>query len=171
MRVETLPSPGMLSNGIRIRIEAAKAISAVEINAGIPSNAGKSSTADPLFDFFTECAAAVSSFRDTTVPTIVARSIRPSNPGVVVLTASEGLDAGHVPANGSFVVLVATVARAVTGVVVDGPFVFLTLATPVLAAQAVTVAYTKPTIATSLQDESDNELVSFAAQVVVNSVA
>ena len=37
MRVETLPSPGLLSNGIRIRIEAAKAISSVEINnAKIP---------------------------------------------------------------------------------------------------------------------------------------
>jgi uncharacterized repeat protein (TIGR02059 family) len=88
----------------------------------------------------------------------------------VVLTASEGLDASHVPDNTAFGVVVAGAARAVTGVVVDGPFVFLTLATPVLAGQAVTVAYTRPTIVTALQDESDNQLVNFAATAVINSV-
>lgn len=65
MRVETLPSPGLLSNGIRIRIEAAKAISAVEINAGIPANGGKSSSARPLRDFFLACYDALYDYDDT----------------------------------------------------------------------------------------------------------
>jgi uncharacterized repeat protein (TIGR02059 family) len=170
MRVETLPSPGLLSNGIRIRIEAAKAISAVEINAGIPANAGRARNADALHDFFTACALAINGFRDVTVPTITARGIAANRPDVIVMTASEGLSAARVPAAGSFAVLVAAAARTVTKVVVDGPFVFLTLATPVLAAQAVTVAYTRPSIATSLQDSSDNQVVNFTAQVVVNGV-
>lgn len=62
MRVETLPSPGLLSNGIRIRIEAAKAISSVEISAGIPANAGKTSTATELKAFFDACSAAVAPY-------------------------------------------------------------------------------------------------------------
>lgn len=168
MRVETLPSPGLLSNGIRIRIEAAKAISAVEINAGIPANGGKSSTADPLHDFFTACAAAVNGFRDTTAPTIVARSVAASNPNVIVLTYSEGLDASRVPLVTDFAVTVQ--ARTVTKVVVDGPFVFLTLNTP-LAAGAVSVAYTQnANTELRLQDNSDNQSASFAATAVTNGV-
>lgn len=66
MRVETLPSPGLLSNGIRIRIEAAKAISAVEINAGIPANGGYAANAQQLKDFFDACSAAVAPLIDPT---------------------------------------------------------------------------------------------------------
>ena len=169
MRVETLPSPGLLSNGIRIRIEAAKAISAVEINAGIPANGGISSSADPLHDFFTACAAAISAFRDVTVPVIAARSVSASQPSVIVLTYSEGLDPKRTPLPTDFAVTVQ--ARTVTKVVVDGPFVFLTLSAP-LVAGAVSVAYTQNAGNTELrlQDYSDNQAASFAATAVTNGV-
>lgn len=168
MRVENLPSPGLLSNGIRIRIEAAKAISAVEINAGIPANGGISSSADPLFDFFAACSAAISAFRDVTVPTIVARSVSPSQPSCIVLTYSEGLSKASTPLVTDFAVTVQ--ARTVTKVVVDGPFVFLHLNAP-LVAGAVSVAYTQnATAALRLQDASDNEAASFVATAVTNGI-
>jgi hypothetical protein len=169
MRVENLPSPGLLSNGIRIRIEAAKAISAVEINAGIPANGGISSTADPLHDFFTACAAAINGFRDVTVPVIAARSVSASQPSVIVLTYSEGLDPKRVPLVTDFAVTVQ--ARTVTKVVVDGPFVFLHLSAP-LVAGAVSVAYTQNAgnVELRLQDESDNQAASFAATAVTNGI-
>jgi uncharacterized repeat protein (TIGR02059 family) len=158
-----------LSNGIRIRIEAAKAISAIEINAGIPANAGISRNADPLFDFFAACSAAISGFRDVTVPTITSRAIGASRPSTLVLTASEGLAKGNIPENGAFAVVVAGAARAVTKVVVDGPFVYLTLASAVTVGQAVTVAYTQPTtVDNRLTDGSDNYVASFTAAAVVN---
>jgi hypothetical protein len=168
MRVETLPSPGLLSNGIRIRIEAAKAISAVEINAGIPGNGGKSSSAKPLSDFFTACTAALSTLLDVTAPAITARSATAANPSLITLTYGEGLDKAHVPDVTDFAVTVQ--ARTVTKVVIDGPFVYLTLNAP-LAAGAVSVAYTQSsTVAKRLQDESLNYAASFGATAVTNTI-
>lgn len=169
MRVETLPSPGLLSNGIRIRIEAAKAISAVEINAGIPANGGKSSTAKPLSDFFTACTAALSTFLDVTTPTIAARSISASFPSRVTLTYSEGLDATHVPDITDFVI--AGQVKTVTKVIVDGPFVHLDVNSAFVAG-AVTVAYTQSATASKrLQDAAGNQAASFTATAVTNAIA
>lgn len=165
MRVETLPSPGLLSNGIRIRIEAAKAISAVEINAGIPANGGKSSTAKPLSDFFDACKTALSTFLDVTAPTVVARSIAPSAPKRLTISLSEGLSRKFVPAVGDFAI--AGQVKAVQKVTIDGPFVHLDVATDFVAG-AVTVAYTQGT--NKLQDESGNLVASFAATAVTNGI-
>lgn len=167
MRVETLPSPGLLSNGIRIRIEAAKAISAVEINAGIPANSGKSSTAKPLSDFFTACATALSGFLDVTVPTNTARTISPSKTSRLVLAFSEGLDPKFVPAGAAFAV--AGQVKTVTSVVVDGPLVILTVNTPFIAG-AVTVAYTQPGATTNLRDLSGNLVANITATAVTNGI-
>lgn len=166
MRVETLPSPGLLSNGIRIRIEAAKAISAVEINAGIPANGGKSSTAKPLSTFFTACAAALSTFLDVTVPTIAARTISPSTPTRLTLAFSEGLDPKFVPAGAAFVT---SPARTFTQVTVDGPLVHLDTATPFVAG-VVTMAYTQPGAATNLRDLSGNLVANSTATAVTNGI-
>lgn len=168
MRVETLPSPGLLSNGIRIRVEAAKAISAVEINAGIAANGGKSSTAKPLSDFFTACAAALSTLLDVTAPTVTARSIAPSNTKRITITLSEGLSGKFVPAVGDFAI--AGQVKAVTKVTIDGPFVYLDVATAFVAG-AVTLAYTQNVaVAKRLQDESGNQVASFTATAVTNGI-
>jgi len=165
MRVDTLPSPGMLSNGIRIRIEAAKAISAVEINAGISVNGGKSSNAKPLSDFFTACTAALSTFLDVTGPTIAARSIADSNASRITLTYGEGLDSKFVPAVTDFAIT--GQVKAVTKVTIDGPFVHLDVATPFVAG-AVSVAYTQGAV--KLQDISNNFAASFTATAVTNAI-
>lgn len=168
MRVDTLPSPGLLSNGIRIRIEAAKAISSVEINAGISVNGGKSSSAKPLSDFFTACAAALSTFVDATVPVIAARSVTPTNASLITLTYSEGLSKKNVPDLTDFVIT--GQVRTVTKIVIDGPFVYLTLSAPLIAG-AVSVAYTQSaTVAKRLQDASTNYAASFAATAVTNTL-
>lgn len=168
MRVETLPSPGLLSNGIRIRIEAAKAISAVEINAGITANGGISGAAKPLYDFFIACADAIRDFRDVTVPLLSSLSVPASDPSTIILAYSEGLDSGKVPVPADFAVTVQ--ARTVTKVVIDGPFVFLSLSAP-LVAGAVSVAYTQNTSEDlRLQDSSKNQAASFADTAVINGV-
>lgn len=57
MRIEELPSPGLLSQGVRIRTEACKAINALQISAARrPSK--KSPHAAKLRDFFQACADA-----------------------------------------------------------------------------------------------------------------
>lgn len=167
MRVETLPSPGLLSNGIRLRIEMAKAISAVEIVGGIPANGGKTSTAKTMDDFLVAARAAIAGFIEAVAPTVVSRAIRASFPNQIVITASEGLDPKFVPAPAAFAITGQT--RTITEVKVDGPFVILTVNTP-FAAGAVNVAYTQPGAASNLRDLSGNLLASFTAAAVTNAI-
>lgn len=166
MRVSTLPSPGLLSMGIKLRTEAAKAISAVEISAGRGhAGAAKSPHAFQLSAFFTACAAALSTFVETTAPVIAARSIAASNPKQIVLTYGEGLDKTKVPAVGDFAIT--GQVKAVTKVTIDGPFVYLDVATDFIAG-AVSVAYTQGAI--KLQDASGNFAASFTATAVTNGI-
>jgi hypothetical protein len=168
MRVNDLPSAGLLSNGTRIRIEAAKAISAVQVNAGIAANAGKSRNAKGLKDFFDACSATMNTLLETVVPVIVARSISPSNPLRLTLTYSEGLDKTHLPAVTAFAVT--GQVRTVTKVTIDGPFVHLDVNAP-FTAGAVNVAYTQPgAVVDRLQDISTNQAASFGATAVTNSI-
>ncbi len=168
MRVSDLPSPGLLSMGIRLRIEAAKAISAVEISAGRAHGgaAGKSPTAADLSAFFTACAAALSTFIEAIVPAITARNISAANKRRIVLTYGEGLDPTKVPAVGDFAIT--GQVKAVTKVTIDGPYVYLDVATDFVAG-AVSVAYTQGAI--PLQDVSGNLAASYAAAAVTNAIA
>lgn len=167
MRVDTLPSPGLLSNGIRLRIEAAKAISAVEIVAANPGAGGRTSTAKTLDDFLVACRAAIAGFIETVAPTVVSRAIRARFPSQLLITHSEGLDPKFVPAPSAFAITGQT--RTITRVEVDGPFVILTVSAP-FAAGAVSVAYTQPGAATNLRDQSGNLLASYTAQAVTNGI-
>lgn len=167
MRVDTLPSPGLLSNGIRIRIEAAKAISAVEINAGVPANGGKATGAKPLSDFFTACAAALATFVDAVVPTVSTRTISASFPKRITLKMSEGLDPKFIPATTAFAVT--TQVRTVDKITVDGPFVHVDV-TVAFVAGAVNIAYTQPGT-NNLRDLSGNLLANFTAAAVTNAIA
>jgi hypothetical protein len=167
MRVNDLPSAGLLSNGTRIRIEAAKAISAVQVNAGIAANAGKSRNAKPLKDFFDTCSAALTSLLDVTAPTVVARSIAPSAASVLTITHSEGLDKAHLPLPAAFAIT--GQVRTISKVVIDGPFVHLHVTAP-FTAGAVSVAYTQPGGAANLQDAGGNLVASFTATAVTNGI-
>jgi len=168
MRVDSLPSPGLLSNGIRLRIEASRAISAVEINAGIPVNAGKSSSAKILDDFLVACRTAIATFIDTVAPTVTSRVIRNSEADQIYIAHSEGISPAFLPQPSAFVISGQT--RTISKVEVDGPFVILTVTVPFVPG-AVNVAYTQPgTAAERLRDLSGNLLASYTAQAVVNGV-
>lgn len=168
MRVETLPSPGLLSNGIRIRIEAAKAISAVEINAGIPVNEGKSKAAFQLKQFFDACSTAIAGLVDTVLPVLSSLVIAPHEPKRITLVYSEGLDPTHVPPVTAFVIT--GQVKPVHKVTIDGPLVHLDF-TSAFVAGAVSVAYTKPVaVADRLQDASSQEAAAFTATAVTNGV-
>jgi len=76
--------------------------------------------------------------------------------------------ANIIPAASAFAVRVNSVARSVTGVSVSGSKVFLTLASPVVYGDAVTVAYSKPS-SNPLQTPEGGQAASFAAQTVTNN--
>lgn len=160
MRVETLPSPGMLSMGIKLQSEAAKAISSVEIFAA--RNGGTSGSATRLHAFFTACATAIASLRDLTVPTVSARN-QTTGANVIRMTTSEPLDPRIIP---DLTSMVTAPARTITRISIEGSLVLVEYSGASLA-NGNTIAYTQPSGANKLQDNGGNLLASFTAQAIV----
>ena len=163
MRIETLPSPGLLSNSIDLRSAAARAISKIEVTAS-RSAGGVTSGANALHVFFTACATAVAALRDLVVPTIASRTAPATGATEVTLTYSEGLDPNFIPPTSAFVF---SPVKTVSAVRVEGTKVILSLTTAV--ANGNTVAYTQPVAAGTLKlrDPAGNEPVSFTAAAIV----
>lgn len=152
MRVTSLPSAGRLSNGFRLRTEAAKAISAVEIVA-MRSPGGKAEEAGELAAFFTAAAAAATAVADEAVPTVVTRVRTAVN--TATITFNEPLDTTVAPPTSAFVF---TPARTVTAVSVAGSTVVIT-ATGTVAGDSV--AYTAPST-NYVRDLVGNAVASFS---------
>lgn len=166
MRIETLPSPGLLSNAIDLRAAAARAISNIEIAAG--RNAGITSGANALHTFFTACATAVASLRDLVAPTVLTR-VAPAGQNILTITHSEGLDRDYIPAVTAFTIAGAP-ANSITRVEISGARLILTGAVNFVPGTH-TVAYTKPTgpSALPLRDPAGNEVASYTAQAIAAS--
>ena len=106
---------------------------------------------------------------DTRAPEFSSASVDGTT---LTLVFDEALD-GSVPPDSAFTVTVgggeADLADT-NPVAIDGPKVTLTLASPVLHGQAVTVGYTRPTLqgASRLRDARGNEVETFAGEDVTN---
>ncbi|MFI3158474.1 MAG: SwmB domain-containing protein, partial [Methylococcaceae bacterium] len=108
---------------------------------------------------------------DTLAPSFADAAV---DGGTLVMTSNEALDAAHAPAAGNFAVAVEGVANAVTAVAVNAAAktVTLTLSTPVVKGNTVTVGYTDPSIindANAIQDASGNDALSIVTQTVTNN--
>jgi hypothetical protein len=101
MRIETLLSPGLLSNGWRLRTEACKAISSVEITAG-RTPGGKTTSAKALYDFFTDCASALSALYDVTAPTMAGTTATATSATQINIVFAEAMDQGVAPDAAAF---------------------------------------------------------------------
>jgi uncharacterized repeat protein (TIGR02059 family) len=93
---------------------------------------------------------------------------------VMTYTDASQLDATHVPATGTFAVMVEGVARTVNAVAVNASAhtVTLTLASAVTNGQGVTVAYTDPTTGNdtnAIQDSVGNDAATLHATAVTNN--
>jgi uncharacterized repeat protein (TIGR02059 family) len=102
-------------------------------------------------------------------PVYVSSTIQNATPGVLEMTYNLNL-ANIVPSTASFSVMVNSVARSVNSIVISGAKVMLTLGSPVVNGNIVTVAYTKPTI-NPLQTASGGQAVTLSAQTVTNNVS
>jgi uncharacterized repeat protein (TIGR02059 family) len=102
-------------------------------------------------------------------PVYVSSVIQNATPGVLEMTYNLNL-ANIVPSTASFSVMVNSVARSVNSIVISGAKVMLTLGSPVVNGNIVTVAYTKPTI-NPLQTASGGQAVTLSAQTVTNNVS
>jgi uncharacterized repeat protein (TIGR02059 family) len=103
-----------------------------------------------------------------TLPTYVTSSIDNSSPSLVVMNYSTTL-ANVVPPISSFSVYVNSSLRPVNAVSVSGTNVQVSLASPVVFGDIVTVTYTKPSV-NPLQTASGGQAVSLVSQPVTNNV-
>ena len=103
-----------------------------------------------------------------TVPLFVNASVENATPARIDMNYNMTL-ASVVPAASSFTVRVNSTTRTVSTVTVSGSRVMLALGTPLAYGDAVTVAYTKPSV-NPLQTTSGGQAATLTAQNVVNRV-
>ena len=103
------------------------------------------------------------------LPVLVSVAVENASPSAMVLTYNMSL-ASIVPAASAFAVKVNSTARTVGSVAVSGTKVTLTLASPVVYGDAVTIAYTKPST-NPLQTAAGGQAESFPAKTVTNNIA
>jgi len=101
-------------------------------------------------------------------PVFVSASVENTTPSILDLTYSLSLTA-TAPAASSFAVLVNSVARIVNSVAISGTTVHLTLSSPILNGDVLTLSYTKPAL-NPLQTSSGGLAATISAQPVTNKV-
>jgi len=152
MRIETLLSPGLLTNGLRLRTEAARAISSCEIVAG-RSVGGKTQQAATLAAFFTDCAAALSTLADLVVPTWAGAVATATSATQINVVFAEAMDQTVVPAISAFAIsgdtITAVAWTSATNLRITG--------TGFAAAESL--AYTKPA-SNYIRDAAGNALAT-----------
>ena len=151
MKNTGLPYPGALSNGIKLRYEAAKAITGVECTAG-KTPGGKTQAAGALRTFFTACATALDDLHDTAVPTVSTRTRTNSTTATVVF--SEPLDQSVVPALASITIG----ARVLSAVAVNSSGHLVVTGVDITGGDTIT--YTKPAV-NALRDRAGNQVATF----------
>ena len=102
-------------------------------------------------------------------PVYVSSAIQNAKPNLLEMTYNLTL-ASTVPAASAFTVVVNSAARAVSTVAISGTKVQLTLSSPVVYGDVVTVAYTKPS-GNPLQTSSGMQAAAIGAQKVTNNVS
>jgi uncharacterized repeat protein (TIGR02059 family) len=102
-------------------------------------------------------------------PVYVSSVITGTAPSVLEMTYDLNL-ANIVPEASAFTVFVNSAARTVSSVSISGTKVLLTLSSPVVAGEVITVAYTKPS-SNPLQTTFGGQAASMSAQPVTNNVA
>lgn len=138
MRDTNIVSPGLLSNGFLLRREAAKAISAIEIQAARTSG-GKTQAAAKLSAFFADCVSKLAGFVEAVLPTVTTR-VRTSAT-VATITFSEALQ----PSSGSIPLssVVFSPVRVISNIATTGSTMVIT---GVGITAGDTITYTPPAV-------------------------
>ena len=103
------------------------------------------------------------------IPVYVGSAIANATPSILEMTYNSTL-ANIVPASSAFTVMVNSLARTVNSVSISGTRVSLTLASPIVNGNVVTVSYTRP-VSNPLQTATGGQAVTISAQSVINNCA
>ena len=102
------------------------------------------------------------------LPVYVNSSVENASPGLIVLVYNLSL-AAIVPNTSAFIARVNSVIRPINSITVSGTKVQLTLASPAVYGDIITIDYTKPST-NPLQTASGGQAASFIAQSVTNRI-
>ena len=100
---------------------------------------------------------------------MLSSAIANATPSILEMTYNSTL-ANIVPASSAFTVMVNSLARTVNSVSISGTRVSLTLASPIVNGNVVTVSYTRP-VSNPLQTATGGQAVTISAQSVINNCA
>lgn len=103
---------------------------------------------------------------DVTAPLLLSAVIENSAKNKVVLTYSEVLNEGIVPATSAFT---ANLSKAVSSVVISGAVVTVTMSTDYANGDIATISYNSST-GNPIQDAAGNHAVSLSSQAITNNV-
>lgn len=163
MKLDFLPSPGLIPNGPRLQAEMTKACSYVETMASMKG--GLTEQAQTLDAFCFAVQSAIIGYRDIGGPVYAGGAFSvAANSKLITLTYSEPLDQTVLPAAGSWVV---TQGGAVKSVSIVGSTVVLTMTTA-LTNIGTSVTYTQPGV-NGLRDGSQNLVATHGPSVVTNA--
>ncbi len=104
---------------------------------------------------------------DVTAPVLQSAVVENAAPSDIVLTYDEALDATSTPANGDFTNIAPS--RTVTGVVVSGTTVTITVNTPFANGDVIDFDYTAST--NPIQDLAGNNAANLTNQAVTNNIS
>lgn len=156
MRVDLLTSPGILSNGFRLRTEAAKAISAIQTTAAVTPG-GKTRAAAVLQAAFTAWATVVADYADATVVAFTAVTSAVATAATTIkITFPEAMDTTVAPLPADFAISGDTITGVAWGTAGDLGKLVLT-GTGFAAAESL--VYTKPAV-NALRDLAGNQMAS-----------
>lgn len=103
------------------------------------------------------------------IPIYLSSIVENLNPSLLEITFDLNLSELVIPPTTSFNVIVNSTARTISNISISGNKVRLTLSTPIVYGDAITVAYIKPASG-GLQTPSGGEVETFSAKTVTNNV-
>ncbi len=156
-------------SGTKVQLTLARPV----VNGDVVTVSYTKPSVNPLQTASAGIAASVSAKTVTngvtaTIPVYVTSGIANATPTLLEITYNMSL-ANIIPAASAFSVLVNSVARTVNTIVISGSKVQLTLASPVVNSDVVTISYTKPAV-NPLQTPSAGIAASIGAQTVAVGV-
>jgi len=130
----------------------------------LPAGAVQDTTGNPLIDSYS-LHFSTGAMPDTVEPFLESAEV---NNNELTLTYSEQLDLASVPTAGAFGVNVKGSPVTITSVIIEKTEVCITLSTPVLAGDIVTLSYNPPGV-NPLQDFSGNPAGALSSYAVINN--
>ena len=138
------------------------------VNSGVDVGITSDFMGNPLIGLPDIGAFEAQADPDTPIPTFLLSKVENATPSILEMNYNLTL-ANIVPAASSFVVRVNSVTRTVSSVAISGTKVLLTLASPIVYGDVVTIAYTKPS-SSPLQTSEGGQAATISTQPVTNNL-